>query len=948
MRTLPVSQKLVNFNFKTSNLSTNPIETNFEQPTIDTIPEEKPDKKPLIKKEKVMPLVTAAVAVAALGVSIYATKGKSKSATEEIEQRSKRIAEDLVNDLKQGVEKTAKDLEGKIEKVETSADGLSQKIETNAKEIAAKAEWHDNHLKAIDSKMNSYETKQNETFRPKEKNLAYVQGLGLLQNVENNGKRVEIKEGLIPELKAIAQTFMTGKDPKGAALGIAALGVGSTVWLPTAESLPEKEGGLAEVPVQMAMNMDKMGINNYIVRPLMEIPGKSTFYQMDNDYYYYFAGLDQIVKDPLTGKDRKEKRPMKLEKVAEFNTNVFRNGQYETQPVEVFYGVDTVNGYKRLMFRNQNYFGAPGLYNSTQMVTEAERYTFFNKAMYEFMKMKMDPSSVQGYNIPNKSLFEQIKVPDAMVLNDWHCGPTAALMRYKAPIEASAGELNGKAADRIKNMNLLYIVHNSDYQGDDYGHTSEIMNTLFDKYSYDIYEFAQTRFKDGDDNKIESLKNVMLIDGGINMANMGMCLANKVKPVSKTYADEMATRPERARGLMHVTDFRLKNGTLEGASNGWDRVSNEIAPDSRVLKQTNNMLNKDIDFIENVVSKYPNFHYEIPSKRTAKPVVSTMSMDEIMENSKHNKKMFVEYLKSSLAYNQAATEYNSKQVTDSDKVPLINFDTTGVSDLSDVDIDRLDEIPVLTMGVRFTDQKGVDIVSKSLVSLYKNWDSIYPGKEKPIVVIGGQDKEGDYRKIAQKMKRDLGEDGKRVLYMDGFTPNPAFYAGSDFTLRPSHFEPDGDKWESLYRGTPMIMTRVGGHVDSIKDGVNGFLSKRTVTDICNLLDIKYIKENGVYNYKYLEAMASDYEEAIKRGLAAFYNKDQYRYLVDNAIHGEQSWVQMDEDGNFKDCPLVSHMKDLGFDFSDGVLAKNYMQTISAEKKENTEEEEKALQKDMNA
>ena len=110
------------------------------------------------------------------------------------------------------------------------------------------------------------------------------------------------------------------------------------------------------------------------------------------------------------------------------------------------------------MFRNKDYFTASGLYEGSQAVSETERYTFFNKIMYEFMKLRLDPSSVQGFKVSNDELLKSIKVPDAVVLNDWHCGPSAALMRYKAPIEANAGELSNGAASKLKDMNLLYIV----------------------------------------------------------------------------------------------------------------------------------------------------------------------------------------------------------------------------------------------------------------------------------------------------------------------------------------------------------------------------------------------------------------------------------------------------------------------------------------------------------
>lgn len=922
MRTLAVGQNIIKFNnFK----------SNENQPKVTDVPNGKKTKKPILTKENALPLVSAAVAVASLGVSAFAiTKGKKgNNIKSEITSEAKKAAEDLVKDLKNKVEAVQVSASNTTTKIEELATNISK----NKEEIAAKANWFDGTNNGIYERLANIEAKQAETFRPTEKNIAYVDGKALLQNVDNSGKRIELDEAIIKEMQETAQKFMTGKDATGAAVAIAALGAGSTVWLPTAESLPEKEGGLAEVPVQMAMNWDKMDINNYIVRPLIEIPGKTEFVEKEGKYYYYYPGLDVVVVDETTGKTTKKAKPLELEKVVSFETKVFRNGHYETQPVDVFYAEDTTKGYKRLMFRNKDYFNSTGLYNQTQMVSEAERYTFFNKAMYEFMKLKMDPKSVQGYSIPNPTLFESIKTPDAMVLNDWHCGPTAALMRYKSLLECDAKELNNDAAQRLKNMNLLYIVHNSDYQGDDWQHTSEIINTLFDKYALDVYENAVTGFTETykDDKSriitqpINSLYSTLMIDGNINMANMGMCLANKVKPVSKAYANEMATRSERARGLMHVTAYRSdeKHKTLQGASNGWDRVANEIAAGSKPYNDTVVKINEDIAFIKNVVMRNPDFVYEIPKEREVKPVSVDMKINEIMENRAHNKKMFVEYLKSSLEYNKAATEYNSKLVKETKKLPLINFDATGVSDLSDIDMDKLAEIPVLSMGVRFTEQKGVDIVAIALKDLYKNWETYYPGKERPIIVIGGQDKVGSYRKIAQNLKKELGEDGKRLLYMDGFTPNPTFFAGSDYTLRPSHFEPDGDKWESLYRGTPAIMTRVGGHIDSITDNYNGFLSKRTVADICGKDSPK--DENG-YKASYLNAMGSDYAQAIRRGLDAFYAKKPYQELVRSSIHGDQSWVQY-EDGKIKECPLVGHMRDLGFDFNDPKLASLFADSV---------------------
>jgi len=891
--------------------------TNQENTAVHTNPVEVKKTK-MDKRTKTIVLASAALAVASIGVSAYALKSQSKA--KQALEAAKKAAEEARRAAEEATARAKKDA---AQEIEATSRKLTEGVEAVRKEISAlkdtlkgKQQWNEGYLDGLDEKVKNLESRVSNSIRPLERNLEYRDGIPLLQNIKNNGERITLPAALKNELRGTAQKFMTGKDAAGAGVALATLAAGSTVWLPTAESLPEKEGGLAEVPVQMAMNMDNLGINNYIVRPMIEIPGKTQFYEKEGKYYYYYPGLDANVTDEVTGKSKKVKRRLELEKVVGFTTNVFRNGKYESQPVEVFYAKDTVRGYRRLMFRNKDYFSASGLYEGSQAVSETERYTFFNKIMYEFMKLRLDPSSVQGFEVPNDELLKSIKVPDAVVLNDWHCGPSAALMRYKAPIEANAGELSNGAASKLKDMNLLYIVHNSDYQGDNGLYTSEIINTLFDKYALDVYENATTRFVDEENEAIRSLSNVLTIDGRINMANMGMCLANKVKPVSATYAKEMATRPERSRGLMHVTSYRLAKGTLEGASNGWDRASNEIAIDSKPYSGTVAMMNKDVDLIKQAVKSHPDFEYTVPAKREVKPVEVTMDINQIMENRKHNKKMFVEYLKSCLDFNNAAREYNSRQTEETKKIQLINFDGTGVSDLSDIDVNNLDDIPILTMGVRFVEQKGVDIATRALIDLYNNWENLYPGKPMPIVVIGGEDKEGPYRALAQQAKRALGEKGKHLLYMDGFTPNPAFYAGCDYTMRPSHFEPDGDKWESLYRGTPMIMTRVGGHIDSIKDGVNGYLSARTVTEICEQLNIPYIKENDKYVEGYMNAMASDYKDAIVKGLETFYNKDQYQQLVLNAITGEQSWVQKDADDKIVDCPLIGHMRDLGFELSE--------------------------------
>ena len=916
------------------------------------------------KNNKVLPLVTAAVAVASLGVSAYALKGHAKAngaidgykkAAEEAKkmaEEAKKNAEVIKNDaeeLKKAAEEKIESLKNKITELNkkvsdagTKAAEAESKSANAEKIIAEKQQWNEGYLNALDSKIKASEGVVKVVTNGKIRNVTTVDNLVLMKNVDNAGNRIPLATDVKTKLNTVASRYITGNG-----IVVPALAASAAVWLPTAESLPEKEGGLGEVPVQIARNLNnEFGVENYIVRPLNEIPGVSTLQEVDGKYRYWYKGL----KD----ENGKLLDYMSLEKVMDFDTNVVRNGDYQTEHVEVFYGIDPSNGYKRLMFRNPDYFKASSLYANSQTATEPERYNFFSKLVYEFAKIKSDPKSMTSYNILNQALFDSIKAPDAMVLNDWHTAPIAALMRLKAPVEAANKELAANTAKTFEDMNLLYIVHNSDYHGWGGEYSSDMLNTLFDKYSYDIYKNALTGFTeeitdaDGEVTKvpIDSLKNVLTVEGSVNMANMGMALATKVKPVSPTYALEMSTEPERGHALTHIAEVRYKAGTMAGQSNGWDRAVNEVSESQ--LANFNGNLNKDkitifVSAINNVkglsesqrklVTKtmgspnnnnylqtitnlrklnIPQVTAEIEKlkqagvtePRTFKAETADMDMESIMEARKHNKAMLFDYLKSMVEFNR----HENREV--------FNIKESGLTDLSDIKPEDLDDIPFFNMGVRFVGQKGVPVATGAWEKILNNWDTLYPGKKRPIVVIGGADAEGGkHRNTVSNAKRRLQEKGKHFVQMDGFVPNNILMAGSDWTMRPSYFEPDGDKWESLYKGTPAVLTRTGGHVDSVKDGYNGILTKRTMKEIRDEL-----RGRGLYGdaleYALTEELINDYADALKRTLDAFYNKTNQRDFVDHAIHGNQSWVQRDSDGKILECPLVGHLRDLGFNLAD--------------------------------
>lgn len=910
-------------------------QTNVSQQNQTTTPKSKDSSKTIA-------YAASAVAIASIGLSTALAiksgaknKNLQKGAQDVYDNLSTKL-DDVMNSVKEDIAKLRKQTDAESE-LNDKIGKQTQQIQNVDKEVQEKASWHDNWLKelekqlkekgdfsvgwlkALEERINGVSARVGE-LSGVERNIVKVDNLPLLQNITSGGTRIMLPKAVAEEIQGAASRLIHKGTP------IPKLDKTATTWSISAESIPEKEGGLGEVPVQIAKNMTKeLGINNYLVRPLNEIPGVSSIIEKDGKWHYKYKDLH-----------------MEVDRVAEFEIYAFRNGRTEKETIEVFYGTDPM-GFKRLMFRNKDYFGANGLYKDSQRASEKERYAFLPKAVYEFAKMKLDPNSQTSYRIFNEKLYNEIQAPDTLLLNDWHAAAMAGLTKLLAPVESSMGELSKVAADKLKKMNVLELIHNLDYQGDDWWHAGDILNTLYGKYAYDIYTNAKTGFG------IPQLENVHVIDGGVNLANIGAALANKLKPVSPTYARELATDPVRSRALQHVMQLRLEEGTMEGHSNGWDKVVNELSP-SNIINDINNNLNNDkfsilksgIDSLEltpaqrksvkEIFTDPKNNNKELKFKynnteellkalrelgipeltkfldkmdaegvttlRTLKPLTSADDIDTIMENRRYNKEQFIRYLQSMNEYNRTHKNF-------------FNLAEEGITDLSHVNMDDLDNQVVLNLGTRFVGQKGVDIALETIRQINREWAQKYPGKPKPVWVLGGADGEGGkWEQMARQFKADMGKDAETVPYMVGYAPNNVFHSGSDFTLYPGYFEPDGSKWESLYKGTPAIGTRVGGQVDSIIDGYNGFLSRRTVP------------EAGQSGYDFFGTMVYDFKEAVYRAIDTFFDKPKFKDMVRHSIDGNQSWLIKDKDGKIVGGALLGHLEDLGYNLDDFPMIAN--------------------------
>lgn len=677
-------------------------------------------------------------------------------------------------------------------------------------------------------------------------------GIHLLKN-DGAGKNTQLYNKAINTIQNAAKMYLS-ETP-----AVNKLSQNATIWSITSEFAPIKEGGLGSVPVEIQDNAAKLGINMPTFIPMYHNNGIANLKQVGDSYTY-------------TYKDK----TYNLKKVVSFDVDTFQGGKSKVEQVEIFTPIidktdeNTAEEQtkKQLVFINNPTYFNGSIYNTNIKTEEPEKFAFFSKAVYEFAKSKIDDRSVKGLKIHDEDAFKSIKSPDGFILNDWQASPVAALARYKAPMENAFGELSSDAAEKLSNINIVTIGHNATYQGSTRNNnndiqrqqvTTNILNTLFDKFASDIVRNASSGAvkSNPDDKGLENIDNVLILNHNdgyanhTNLLNMGVSLSNYFHPVSENYAKEIITEPDKSGELMWAMTQRAKNGSLVGIINGNDfnRLSIESKADE-IKHQTG------VDFIT----------YNKSS-----------DIDSIISARKENKVNFYNNYIVPLSHSKA-----------SGKLEFIDPKNNTV--LSTLSSEELTNTPIISSVGRLVSQKGIDIMSEAIEMLLKNWEKDFPNKNKPIFYLAGLDGEGGTQKAhIEKLKSEkLSDDNsKRVVFAHGFAPMTAISAASDFFLLPSRFEPCGlTQGEAFAVATPVIGSAVGGIVDTVNR--NG-------------------KINGILTPKGEKLTPENFYIAMKEALEIYFNNpDKYQEMVKNSLAEDFSWIQQDKKG-----PVYDYLEYLG-------------------------------------
>ena len=170
------------------------------------------------------------------------------------------------------------------------------------------------------------------------------------------------------------------------------------------------------------------------------------------------------------------------------------------------------------------------------------------------------------------------------------------------------------------------------------------------------------------------------------------------------------------------------------------------------------------------------------------------------------------------------------------------------------------QTPLIGVVSRLTYQKGLDMIADAA------HDMIHLGIQIVLLGTGDEHYQDRFRKLAYDFPSNV---GVNLTFSDPMARR--IYAGSDMFLMPSRYEPCGlGQLISMRYGTIPVVRRTGGLADTVQDydpnTGNG-------TGFC-------------FHDEWPPALTS----AVRRALGVYYDKDNWRRLVLNAMKADFSWA----------------------------------------------------------
>lgn len=424
---------------------------------------------------------------------------------------------------------------------------------------------------------------------------------------------------------------------------------------------------------------------------------------------------------------------------------------------------------------------------------------------------------------------------------------------------------------------------------------------------------------------LPSVRHMAQYNEFLGLTNYNECLPstqNILKGAQKYLTDASTTRAlseEETKLLNEINSYKetlLKPGVKESNVFVDKLVSGEFSTEKGIIKKIADYAKAtgNQEFSRNTELSVKEFA-EVTQKEFTKAENSAIRpFDEtnIIEARKHNKTVFVNWLKNVISdgkntkYDDGITKVilNGQAKAKVDKGIMQLKDIArkpelllpDLTDISDVDPSK---VPIFSFVGRGSDQKGIDILLNSVEKIVK--DPKYQGENKPLVVIGaGFDKH--IKDMTLDLKKKLGEDGKRVVILDGWFDEQcrdAMLSSADFFTVPSWFEPCGlTQMQAFSKGCLPIVTNTGGLHDTVNTN-NGFITKTM-----HFFDTPETQKTA------LAKNVEEYSTQMKNALDLFFDKEkgqpQLEKMAKAAYREDFSWTQLSPDGTLSG-PIAEYL-----------------------------------------
>lgn len=506
---------------------------------------------------------------------------------------------------------------------------------------------------------------------------------------------------------------------------------------------------------------------------------------------------------------------MSTRKVTVYKGTMVKNDGTKT-PYIMFYEpqiFNTIPDTSKEEYRAKNE-NCKGCYvHNTDGFDENIRFAFFSKCVYELAK-KLKADGPQGGVI----------APNVMIMNDWHVGSVAPLMKYLAPAQADNGEISQPVADYFRKTPTLFIAHNLGYQGDveakgGFDPRTKILGTLFGKYTKPIMAYSYNH-----DYLPAEDKNTLFKYHKLNPGMMGLALTDRVIPVSVNYGEELLASSEFGKGMQNLLRIRNDHNTFAPITNGYSKTL--VDPTAKNIDGWLNQVAKDL--------KNDDPDLNIPTNDIKLEPYTIKEMKKVRDK---NKKQIFKLLNKIIERERKTPEANAPTLAGIEKgrkYMLYKPNETNLSDIKDIT-----KVPVMTFVGRVAGQKGMDTIFKrALIDLARAYEADknlpedrrkYTNWEVPVIIIGGTVAEARCYKELENLKKELRhispKFADRMLLFKDYANTNLLALGTDFFLIPSNFEPCGlIQMEVMAKGVIPIASATGGLVSTIRDTYNGFLS----------------------------------------------------------------------------------------------------------------------------